>query len=101
MEKANHRHTIQPMDIKKALEDLRQRIIKGDVPTETEIKVEKRETLAPYDNPVKVIGKGYDDTTKKNDAKLKRKLKREMNKKDTPACNNLISTLEESDSFFK
>lgn len=83
MKKKNHRHTIQPMNVKKALED------------------EKRETLAPYENPIKVIGKGYDNTTKKNDAKLKRKLKREMNKKDTPACNNLISTLDESDSFFK
>ena len=101
MEKTSHRHTVQPMDIEKTLENLKQRVAKGDIPTEAEIEAEKKETLDPYKNPIKTIGKGYDDTTKKNDAKLKRKLKRVMNKKDTPACNNLISTLEESDSFFK
>ena len=97
MKKENHRHGVKQICIDKILEQLKNSRSTGNFPSEKQ----KKEAIDPYENPVKVIGKGYDDTTKKNDAKLKRKLKREMNKKDTPACNNLISTLEESDSFFK
>lgn len=101
MEKTSHRHAIQPMDIEKTLEELKQRVAKGDIPTEAEIEVEKKETLSPYENPIKTIGKGYDDTTKKNDAKLKSKLKREIKKKDIPSSNRIVTLLEEGDDLFE